>query len=448
MNEQGLQGLIKQYVLEAGKLVGLTPTDKSVFLTELAHLGASGKVAKKASAMARELGMCRQNYWRAQKRLAKAGLDWSTLLQGIQAVLSHDYTSTDDGHLDGQNVISHDYKNRTPLPGSGQSVISHDYKTGDDGRSGGNVISHDYKRTPEGGNVVSHDYKQGELLPDEPQSVISHDYKLGTPTPSDGQSVISHDYKNAPKGGNVISHDYKTGEEGEMYSPESTDEPEEGENVISHDYKRGEAGGMGTNIYYIYNNNNILDNKNKSRESLRACGCACACEGLSTPPDVISTEPTIRMPSVDAGDSRRIAPPLDVITPSSEDSTEKASETTPSDDDKPSTLITPSTTSPSEGIPTGFIPPPSEERVMAECKRQGIPEEEARKFYLFNEQCGWRDGRGRAILNWRAALGLWILRGVERLAKGRGGSGSALMPGAGAGSSSATLEMRVGIDVD
>lgn len=85
---------------------------------------------------------------------------------------------------------------------------------------------------------------------------------------------------------------------------------------------------------------------------------------------------------------------------------------------------------------------------MAECKRQGIPEEEARKFYLFNEQCGWRDGRGRAILNWRAALGLWILRGVERLAKGRGGSGAALMPGAGAGSSSATLEMRVGIDVD
>ncbi len=403
MNEQGLQGLIKQYVLEAGKLVGLTPTDKSVFLTELAHLGASGKVAKKASAMARELGMCRQNYWRAQKRLAKAGLDWSTLLQGIQAVLSHDYTSTDDGHLEPQNVISHDYKNRTPLPGSGQSVISHDYKTGDDGRSGGNVISHDYK--------------QGELLPDEPQSVISHDYKLGTPTPSDGQNVISHDYKNAPKG----------------------------ENVISHDYKRGETGGMGTNIYYIYNNN-ILDNKNKSRESLRAC--ACACEGLSTPPDVISTEPTIRMPSVEAGDSRRIAPPLDVITPSSEDSTEKASETTPSDDDKPSTVITPSTTSPSEGIPTGFIPPPSEERVMAECKRQGIPEEEARKFYLFNEQCGWRDGRGRAILNWRAALGLWILRGVERLAKGRGGSGAALMPGAGAGSSSATLEMRVGIDVD
>ena len=226
-----------------------------------------------------------------------------------------------------------------------------------------------------------------------------------------------------------------------MYSPESTDEPSEGENVISHDYKRGEAGGMGTNIYYIYNNNNILDNKNKSRESLRACGCACACEGLSTPPDVISTEPTIRMPSKEAGDSRRIAPPLDVITPSSEDST-------PSDDDKPSTVITPSTTSPSEGIPTGFIPPPSEERVMAECKRQGIPEEEARKFYLFNEQCGWRDGRGRAILNWRAALGLWILRGVERLAKGRGGSGSALMPGAGAGSSSATLEMRVGIDVD
>ena len=388
MNEQGLQGLIKQYVLEAGKLVGLTPTDKSVFLTELAHLGASGKVAKKASAMARELGMCRQNYWRAQKRLAKAGLDWSTLLQGIQAVISHDYTSTDDGHLDGQNVVSHDYKNAT---------------------EGGNVVSHDYKNATEGGNVVSHDYKQGELLPDEPQS--------------------------------VISHDYKTGEEGEMYSPESTDEPSEGENVISHDYKRGEAGGMGTNIYYIYNNNNILDNKNKSRESLRACGCACACEGLSTPPDVISTEPTIRMPSKEAGDSRRIAPPLDVITPSSEDST-------PSDDDKPSTVITPSTTSPSEGIPTGFIPPPSEERVMAECKRQGIPEEEARKFYLFNEQCGWRDGRGRAILNWRAALGLWILRGVERLAKGRGGSGSALMPGAGAGSSSATLEMRVGIDVD
>ncbi len=84
---------------------------------------------------------------------------------------------------------------------------------------------------------------------------------------------------------------------------------------------------------------------------------------------------------------------------------------------------------------------------MAECKRQGIPEEEARKFYLFNEQCGWRDGRGRAILNWRAALGLWILRGVERLSKGRGAG--AVLPGAVAGgSSSATLEMRVGIDVD
>lgn len=88
---------------------------------------------------------------------------------------------------------------------------------------------------------------------------------------------------------------------------------------------------------------------------------------------------------------------------------------------------------------------------MAECARQGIPEEEARKFYLFNEQCGWRDGRGRFILNWRAALGLWVMRGVERLSAMRpGGSGArGTLAGAGAGgSSSATLEMRVGIDVD